>query len=171
MSSTNWSYYDYYCNTTTNISTKVVYSFVPYRYWSTQTLHAKGRQITTPQTQHLDPLSPSQEPVFHGLHMLDVVIHRLRSKDKWVPITHSPGLKWKETKILMYRLLTMGTYSKILHLFSIVRHASSSEINVYSTYTLHFTGTYTLKNRVYYLLGCDHMAPSEGIFFRFVGEI
>lgn len=69
------------------------------------------------------------------------------------------------------KVLIKGTYSKILNLFPIVRHAYSFEINVYSTYTLHFTGTYIFKNRVYYLLGCDYMAPSEGIFFRFVGEI
>lgn len=72
----------------------------------------------------------------------------------------------------MYRkVLIMGAYAKILNLFSIVRHAYSFEINVYSAYALHFTGTCTLKNRVYYLLGCDYKAPSEGIFFRFVGEI
>lgn len=71
----------------------------------------------------------------------------------------------------MYRkVLIMGAYSKISNLFSIVRHAYSFEINVYSTYTLDFPGTCTLKNRVYYLLGCDNMAPSEGIFSRFVGE-
>lgn len=92
--------------------------------------NAEERQIALPQVQHLDPLPPSQEPVFHGFHMLDVAIHRLRSKDKWVSICwlHSPGLTWKETKTLMYRLLITGAYSKTLNLFSTVRHTPSSEI-------------------------------------------
>lgn len=64
----------------------------------------------------------------------------------------------------------MLTCSKILNFFPILRHTCGFKM---STHILHFTGTSTLKIEfvICYQLGCDHTIPSEGIFFRFVGEV